>query len=122
MPLRPTSGIGYLRISKGAMLWRMPGRSAGAGPSAAPQITVQPVGGIFSAPHTIFIVATGTEPLLYQWQFAGSPLGPWNDQVGETAASLLFPSPLPPGNYYRCVVTNDFGQAISSAVAVIITP
>ncbi len=27
MPLRPTAGIGYFRMSKGAVLWSMPGRS-----------------------------------------------------------------------------------------------
>jgi hypothetical protein len=87
-----------------------------------PQITTHPTGGTFYKGHTISVAAVGKAPLAYQWQWAGNAAGPWNNLAGENATTLTFPNPLPPGNYYRCVVTNSDGQAASNAVPVTITP
>lgn len=90
--------------------------------ASPPQITTQPVGGVYPKPYKITVAALGKLPMFYQWQYAGAQAGPWKDVAGENGTELLFPNPLPPGNYYRCVVANSDGYAVSNAVPVQITP
>jgi hypothetical protein len=90
--------------------------------ATGPQITTQPVGGVYPKPYSISVAALGKLPMAYQWQYAGAQAGPWKDVPNENAATLAFPNPLPPGNYYRCIVSNSDGYAVSNAVPVQITP
>lgn len=66
---------------------------------------------------TLSVAATGTPPLLYQWQFNGS------DLPGATNASLVLNN-LQTNNtgVYSVIVTNDFGFAVSSNATLVVNP
>lgn len=66
---------------------------------------------------TLSVAATGTPPLLYQWQFNGS------DLPGATNASLVLNN-LQTNNagIYSVIVTNDFGFALSSNATLVVNP
>jgi hypothetical protein len=78
--------------------------------TAAPIITSHPtdvevcVGGT----ATFTVAAIGSNPLSFQWEKNGSPIG------GATSASLsINPVAAADAGDYRCVVENDFGDATS---------
>jgi hypothetical protein len=79
---------------------------------ALPYVATQPVSQ-FANPGdnvTFNVIATGTGPLSYQWQFDGTNVaGATNDSYtvsGAQAANL---------GYYQAVVTNLYGSALSAA-------
>jgi len=66
---------------------------------------------------TLTVIAGGTAPLSYRWQFNGQPLTDGVNVSGATNATLTLKN-LQPGQAgnYRCVITNASG-AVTSAVA-----
>ena len=80
-----------------------------------PSLTLQPSNQIVLAGATVnfSVVATGTAPLEYQWQFNGAPLG------GAVAETLILTNIQPAqAGSYSVLVTNSAGS-ITSAVAVL---
>ncbi len=84
--------------------------------SAQPSITTQPQSqtNIVGSTTTFWVVATGTEPLAYQWQkFSGV----WTDLAGYTGTNLVLASlQTSQAGDYRVVITNVDG-AVASDVA-----
>jgi hypothetical protein len=80
-----------------------------------PAITLQPTNQTVNLGSTLIMVvaATGSDPLTYQWRFAGGTI------VG-TNATLVLPNiqPTNAGNY-RAVVSNPYGFVTSAAPAVL---
>lgn len=77
---------------------------------------------------TFKVVATGSPKLRYQWQRSApdAPTGPFNDVVGQTAATLTLknltidPNPATTvAGFYRCEVRNDTSVAVQSAPALL---
>ena len=87
--------------------------------SLAPSITTHPVAQTVAegAPATFTVVATGTQPLTYQWQRNGTNI------AGATNASytLAQPSPLDSAAVFRAVVTNTVSTATSNTAALTVT-
>lgn len=83
----------------------------------APTISTSPAGGTINSgsSYTFGVVANGTTPLGYQWQYSADNTT-FADLSGATAASYTV-SAAPPSaeGYYRVVVTNVAGTATSSA-------
>ncbi len=84
-----------------------------------PSITLQPANRTVPVGQTaIFTVsAAGSPPLSYQWQRNGT------DIAGATSSSHTTPpaAPADSGAQFRCVVTNGFGTATSSAATLTVT-
>ncbi len=81
----------------------------------APEITTQPVSGIYSAGSTLTlsVEAIGTEPLHYQWQRNGENL------PGQTEAVLTIPNVQADDvGEYTVVVSNEAGSATSARALV----
>jgi hypothetical protein len=84
----------------------------------APVITVQPTGTTNSAlaGFSVSVTATGTPPLLYQWQLNGTNIS------GATVSSYSqSPATTNQSGKYTCVVYNNFGSVTSAVAAVLIT-
>jgi glucose/arabinose dehydrogenase len=85
----------------------------------APSITLQPASQTVPVgqPATFTTSASGTAPLAYQWERNGAPIG------GATGTSYTLSSPqaADDGAQFRCVVTNGFGMATSSAAVLTVT-
>lgn len=87
-----------------------------------PAITKQPAAVSTTAgsatPLTLSVTAAGTPPLRYQWQRNTVNV------AGQTDATLSLANPQwADGGSYRCVVTNDYGTVVSTAVvAVVFSP
>ena len=82
-----------------------------------PTIATQPVGQTNPAGSTILlsVVANGTEPFRYQWQFNG------NNLAGKTNSSLTITNAkLSNSGSYRVLVKNAAGSAASAAAKVLI--
>ncbi len=84
-----------------------------------PTITKQPVATSAAVgsltPLTLTVAASGTATIRYQWQHGTT------DVPGQTASTLSIANPQwTDGGSYRCVVSNDYGAVISSAVVVTI--
>ena len=102
------------RIDQGGrdttLLWRVTYVGDGA-----PRIAAQPHAQttVVGAPVTFSVVASGAEPLEYQWQKDGE------DIPGATSPSFEIPSVqlTDGGSLFRVVVTNPLGSAISDEVA-----
>lgn len=77
-----------------------------------PNITTQPVSQNVTngTPVSFFVVATGTIPLAYQWNFNGSPINGAN----QTSYSIASTLPVNQGQY-SCTVTNIGGSQTSFA-------
>ncbi len=68
------------------------------------------------APATFSVIATGSQPLFYQWQHNGTNL------PGQTAAALILnPVQAPQAGNYTVTVSNRYGQTTSSPVALTVT-
>ena len=81
-------------------------------PAVAPTIVTQPVSVTANAGANaaFWVVATGTPPLAYQWNLAGSPI------AGATSPLLLVPNAqASSGGAYTVTVTNSGGTASSTA-------
>ncbi|MFH1690786.1 MAG: immunoglobulin domain-containing protein [Candidatus Eisenbacteria bacterium] len=80
--------------------------------SVTATVTGHPDGAALCAgePVTFTVVATGTQPLSYQWRKGGSPIG------GATSTSYSIPSTVTgDAGSYDVVVTNFYGSATSNA-------
>jgi outer membrane protein assembly factor BamB len=91
-----------------------PAPPTSSGPSAtAPAITTQPSNATVSvgATATFTVVASGTDPLSYQWQKNGTAI------TGATGASYTTPavSSADDGEMFNVVVTNTAGSATSGS-------
>jgi hypothetical protein len=86
------------------------------GAPAQPLITEQPkhCTNVVGTTATFWVTATGTEPLVYQWQKLG---GSWANLPGCTATNLVLANvqAVPPVADYRVVITNADGTAISAS-------
>ena len=84
-----------------------------------PAITTQPVSQAVAAGQTasFSVVATGTEPLTYQWKKDGSDIDGATSNSYTTPATSLADS----GTAYSVVVSNDVGTATSEAVILTVT-
>ncbi|MDD5141210.1 MAG: immunoglobulin domain-containing protein [Verrucomicrobiales bacterium] len=87
----------------------------------APAVTIQPVNLTVNAGQgaTFSVVATGSAPIKYQWQFGGMAI------AGANGSSYTIGSTVPTnaGNY-SCVVSNNAGatNSVMAALTVITTP
>ncbi|BET65195.1 hypothetical protein ASA1KI_01130 [Opitutales bacterium ASA1] len=91
----------------------------GGGDGTPPVITRQPpeVSALEGFAASIYVGATGTPPLTYQWWRNGAPLD------GATSPLLYIPaSQLSDGGSYFVVVTNPFGSTTSSVGTLTINP
>lgn len=83
----------------------------------APSINTAPVGGTINSgsSYTFSVVANGTTPLSYQWQFSADNTT-FENLAGATGATCTIASAPPSAEgYYRVIVTNVAGTATSSA-------
>jgi hypothetical protein len=100
----PLPGGGTLTFSKTAAFTVTAGGPAPPAITSQPQSQTVPPGGAV----TFTVVASGTEPLRYQWQKNDA------DMSGATASSYsISPVAESDAGNYRCVVTNDYGSATS---------
>jgi glucose/arabinose dehydrogenase len=113
----PDGALYYLARGTGATTGVVQ-RIAASGPQA-PTITTQPQNQTVSAgqPATFSVVASGSQPLTYQWQRNGANIG------GATASSYTLPAATAgdSGSQFRCVVTNSVGSVTSSAATLTVT-
>ena len=86
----------------------------------APGITTQPVNQAVTVGQTatFSVVATGTAPLTYQWQKNSVDIPGATSATYTTPATVLGDS----GAAFRCIVTNAYGTATSSAATLTVTP
>ena len=81
--------------------------------TAAPTISTQPSNQTITAGQTatFSVVATGTAPLIYQWQKGTTPIS------GATSASYSIPATTPAdnGSQFKVVVSNSAGSQTSNA-------
>jgi hypothetical protein len=81
------------------------------------QITTDPVNTVCSLSHacTLFVAATGTEPLYFAWQCSTAGVVSLVAFPDEDADSLIFtPILADSGKYYRSIVGNTFGDDSSA--------
>jgi hypothetical protein len=86
-----------------------------------PSITSQPQSATVtngSNPANLTVIASGTEPLNYQWYFNTNTL-----VDGGTNATLTFPNAVTneTGSYF-CVITNTYGSVTSSVLTLTVVP
>jgi YD repeat-containing protein len=117
----PDSGSTFLVVvsnSAGSVTSSAATLTVNAG-SVAPTITVQPISVTVtaSATATYTVSATGTQPLLYQWQKGAV------DIADATSASYTTPptSPTDSGSSFRVVVSNNGGTVTSSDATLTVT-
>ncbi len=109
------SGNYYVVVSNGKSIQSQP---AVVVVNSAPVITTQPVAQTVEAGGTakFSVIAAGTTPLGYQWQFNGSPL------ANEASSTLTLNNVRPAqAGKYRVVVHNAIGEAPSTEVALTVT-
>jgi hypothetical protein len=86
--------------------------------AVAPAITTQPAGQSVAAGDsaTFTVVATGTDPLSYQWKKDGT------DLAGATAATLSLSNvSLADNGDYTVTITNSAGAVVSDAATLLVT-
>ncbi len=85
----------------------------------APAITQQPQGATVAqgASATFTVVATGSNPLGYQWQRAESGTSTWANISGAISSNYALANAQPSdnGDRFRVVVSNAFGSVTSTA-------
>jgi len=85
-----------------------------------PTITTQPSNQTVTEgqPATFHVVASGSEPLIYQWLRSGAIIS------GANSSTYTIPSATPADNgaRFRCVVSNAFGTATSNEATLTVTP
>ncbi len=100
------------------------GRQKGLLPSQPPVISVQPIGmaATVGATATVTVVATGTNPLSYQWRKDGANLTDGGNVSGATTATLTLAN-LQESDQgsYDVVVANSEGTAISTAAVLTVS-
>jgi hypothetical protein len=91
----------------------------GGGGVTAPQISTQPASKTVTAGQTatFSVTATGTAPLIYQWQKGNSAI------AGATSSSYTTPATVTgdSGTTYRVVVSNSAGSATSNSATLTVT-
>ena len=90
---------------------------------AKPSITGQPQSVTVEQGKTATfeVIASGTEPLNYQWQYKKVGESGWTDWAGKTAATVSCTAGVSNnGCQYRCVVSNEYGS-VTSDIAVLTT-
>jgi hypothetical protein len=104
------------------VLWPGPAlavRFSGSGGGTGPSITANPVNQTVTVGQmaTFTVSASGTAPLAYQWQKNSANIS------GATASSYTTPVTVAGDNgaTYRCVVTNGFGTATSTAATLTVS-
>ncbi len=88
-------------------------------PDLPPAIITQPVSQavVEGGNATFAVIAIGTEPLRYQWQFNGTALS------GATASALVLSGITPAqAGFYTVTITNLFGQTNSEPVSLTMKP
>ncbi|MBR3555904.1 MAG: immunoglobulin domain-containing protein [Oscillospiraceae bacterium] len=88
-----------------------------------PTITTQPKAQTVAegAKATFKVVASGTDPLTYQWQYSKNGTS-WMDKAGATSASYTVTAKASyNGLYYRCRVSNAGGEIFSSKAKLTVT-
>ncbi|HWH72445.1 MAG TPA: LamG-like jellyroll fold domain-containing protein, partial [Candidatus Sulfotelmatobacter sp.] len=99
--------------------------SAGKCAGTPPQILTQPSDQFVAlgANATFAVVATGTAPLRYQWQFNGQNLAESTHYVGAYSNILTIVGVVPfDAGSYRVVITNAFGATNSAVVNLAASP
>ena len=89
-----------------------------------PVITTQPDGfaGPIGSTVTLAVVATGVEPLYYQWEKDGAPLSDGGNISGsKTATMVIQNAQVTDSGTYQVVITNAYGSVTSAPVAVTIS-
>ena len=88
-----------------------------------PAITTQPANKTVAegGKATFKVVASGTDPLTYQWQYSKNGTT-WTDKAGATSASYTVTAKASyNGLYYRCKVSNAGGEVFSNKVKLTVT-
>ena len=84
-----------------------------------PAITTQPANKTVAegGKATFKVVASGTDPLTYQWQYSNDYGATWHNKSGATSASYTVTAKASyNGMLYRCRVKNSAGTVYSSKV------
>ncbi|MBR3556710.1 MAG: immunoglobulin domain-containing protein [Oscillospiraceae bacterium] len=91
--------------------------------TSSPSITTQPSNQTVAegAKATFKVVASGTDPLTYQWQYSKNGTS-WTDKAGATSASYTVTAKESyNGMLYRCIVTNAGGSVTSNTAKLTVT-
>ncbi len=88
------------------------------GETTPPTITTDPVqlNQYLNRLDTTFVVATGTEPFTYTWQFHD---GTWSDTTVNNDTLVYLITPAKAGDSVRCIVSNDGGVDTSTAFQIV---
>jgi hypothetical protein len=99
--------------------------SAGNSLAAAPQITIQPTNefaGVGSS-AAFSVNATGTLPMLYQWQWNGANLADGGSISGANSPNLAIASVAASNaGSYSVTISNTYGSALSSSATLLVLP
>jgi len=99
-------------------------------PDIPPSITAQPEDVIVDTggTATFSVEATGTAPLEYEWQYSEDDVIYNSLADGESLSGVFTPTltysnvdMIHNGTYFRCIVSNDYGEAISNAATLTVT-
>ncbi len=96
----------------------------GGVPTSAPVITTQPAAQTVAAGGSAtFSVVASNGPLVYQWLSASSPVGLFTEIRGATNATYTVTNAgaAENGRYYRVLVSNVVGNAVSDPVQLTVT-
>lgn len=97
------------------------GGNSGIQQPQAPTITTQPVGLSLAVgqPASFSIVASGTSPISYQWNWNGSPvIGATNASFSPMSATI----PADDGSVFTVTVTNAVGSVTSGGATLTVSP
>lgn len=89
-----------------------------------PEITTQPSNQLVEATSTAtnVVVATGTPPLVYQWQVNGTNVTGTNITGATSATMFIFPAQTNNSGNYQVIITNNGGAVTSSVAVLTVTP